>query len=305
MRVAGLLLCCTFAFAQGDRVGLIELFGFRGMDVEAVRKALPVREGSIAPEDDADRESFLKGIEAAVIATIGRPPTDISPVCCDQNGAWILYIGLGGITVSTRPRPSGSALLPTEFVTHYDTLIEANEQAVRSGATEDHSRGFALSTLPELRARQLQFHEHASKLAPVLYSVLRNSKDDKHRSIAAHAIGYLSVSSRQVDALVEATHDVSSTVRNNAVRALWVIADSGESNARQIPVSAFVPLLGSDKWSDRNKALLLLASRIKNDRKAATDLRPAIQDLKEMAQWRNPGHSESARVLLECLSSLK
>ena len=74
-----------------DRVWDIEFFGYKGIDVVEIRKAIPVREG-----DAFAGEETKEKIRKAVTAALGREPTEVTAVCCNENRDFVLFIGLPG-----------------------------------------------------------------------------------------------------------------------------------------------------------------------------------------------------------------
>ncbi|MCW5982416.1 MAG: hypothetical protein KIT09_30295 [Bryobacteraceae bacterium] len=74
--------------------------------------------------------------------------------------------------------------------------------------------------------------------------------------MAADALGYARQSRTQILALARAARDPDDEVRNNATRALSVLASSGL--AIPIPTDTFIEMLNSGRWTDRNKATALL-----------------------------------------------
>jgi hypothetical protein len=96
-------------------------------------------------------------------------------------------------------------------------------------------------------------------------------------------------------------------VRNNAVRALGVLAESNSSIAQQIPAEDFTLLLNSGNWTDRNKGSLLLgALTVRRDRKVLALIRARASDsLLEMARWREYGHAHYSRVLLGRIAGIE
>lgn len=136
--------------------------------------------------------------------------------------------------------------------------MEASSNAVRDGASEDDSRGYSLSSDPALRAKQLATREYAVQHEALVRRVLASSADEEQRSIAAHVLGYARQSKIQVGALVRAGHDADNLVRNNAIRALGVLALSNPRIVAGVPVSGFIAMLSSESWTDRNKAGFLL-----------------------------------------------
>jgi hypothetical protein len=106
---------------------------------------------------------------------------------------------------------------------------------------------------------------------------------------------------------VKASRDQDETVRNNAVRALGVLAESSPSIAREIPARDFVLMLNSGNWTDRNKGSLLLgALTLRRDRKLLSLTRAKASDsLLEMARWREYGHAYDSRMLLGRIAGIE
>ncbi|MDQ3802577.1 MAG: hypothetical protein M3416_01810 [Acidobacteriota bacterium] len=160
----------------------------------------------------------------------------------------------------------------------YAETMDALSAAVRKGAAEDDSRGYALSAEPTLRAKQLATREYAIRHERSMLRVLGVSRDAGQRAVAAHFLGYARQSDAQIAAPVRASRDADETVRNNAVRAL-----------------------------DRNKAGFLLDTLSRGrDRKVLGQLRSqAPEALVEMARWRSSGHAYSARLLLGRIAGIE
>ncbi|MDR3700849.1 MAG: hypothetical protein P4L56_14485 [Candidatus Sulfopaludibacter sp.] len=74
------MTCAVWLLAAA--VGSIDFFGYQGLDLAAVRAALPIHEGApFDPEhfdDDAARD--------AIKQVTGHAPTDLGVVCCDPGG---------------------------------------------------------------------------------------------------------------------------------------------------------------------------------------------------------------------------
>ena len=127
--------------------------------------------------------------------------------------------------------------------------------------------------------------------------------DAEHRALAAQILAYAPNKRDVIDDLVYGMNDPSEGVRNNAMRALAVIAHAA-SAARQptlhIPAEPFVGLLNSPIWSDRNKASLALAnlSESRDPEILATLRNRAMSPLVEMARWKSEGHAVPALVIL-------
>lgn len=284
-----------------DRLGFIDFFGTGPYDLAAIRRALPVREKSSFPGTARGQFRWRAKIEKAIVQAAGKPATDVSMVCCDQHGDWILFIGLPGPLsrpVAYRPAPHDAVRLPEEAVRRNERLMSALSAAVqRGGGAEDGSRGYALSEDPSSRALQTATREFALAQEPLVLRVLAGSGDANHRWAAAHALGYARQSAAQVEALAQAAFDADPTVRNNAVRALAVLVESNAALADALPLRPFVDLLNSGTWTDRNKALYLLTG-VRSEALVALLRDHAREALEEMAAWRSTGHAERAKLLL-------
>lgn len=297
--------------AQPDalRIGALDFFGTAGIDVAAVRAAIPVHVGDTIRWD---RSSDLKSrVSAAVARVIGTPPTDVSTVCCDGSGRGMIYVGLPGTNARDLPHlppPKGSSCLPAVAVGVYDRAGEALQKAIQAGDTaEDHSNGYALSHHPEYREAQLAMREYAVAHEEQVRSALGECPQAENRAAAAQLLGYANRSRAQIDGLVRAANDSDREVRNNGVRALWVLASS-RSGADDAPIPArpFIAMLNSRTWEDRNKAGLLLSALVaRTDRDDLAEIRrTSMNSLVEMARWHDPGHADPYRMLLGRLAGL-
>lgn len=288
------------------RIGEIEFFGYAGMSLDKIRGALPFHEG-----DEINREKWEQMQETArqaIKQVTGNAPTEVSALCCDDPGNLIIYIGLSGRPVRYLPKPKGTARLPANIISLYEKFLKAVDEAVGKGAaTEDHLNGYALSEYPPLRAIQLRMRAYALRHAPLLRDVLENSLDEQHRVVASELLGYARKSRSQITALARAGRDSNSEVRNNATRALGVLARSDPDIAKQIAPNVFIEMLLSSTWTDMNKAVFLLSELTKGrEPKLLAQLRKpeVIERLVEMARWRT-GHANTARVTLGRIAGIE
>ena len=297
-------------------LGEIEFFGYKGVDVDAIRAALPIHEGelfppltSVLPWSSSDR--IKQSINDRVKQVTGRETTDVSFVCCDAKQNFLVYIGLPGVSsqaVRFRPKPAGDIRFPPEIVKLRDELDDALAKAVMTGrSTEDDSAGYALTNDAETRQKQLAIREYALRNEALILRVLASSSDARHRSIAAQALGYGRQSDEQIDGLVQASLDSDDGVRNDAVRALGVLAGAKPDLARRIPAEPFIQLLKSGSWSGHNKgSLILIALTSGRDPTALQQLRAeALDALIEMARWRYAGHASAAITLLGRIAGME
>jgi hypothetical protein len=171
---------------------------------------------------------------------------------------------------------------------------------MKAHTTEDDSEGYALTNDPKARKAELAIRDYALRKETLVLGVLASSSDARHRAIAAQMHGYGRQSAEQIDALVGASLDSDDDVRNDAVRALEVLATAKPNLAQRIPPEPFIRLLRSGEWSDHNKAPLLLVAPTKSrDPNVLAQLRAeALDPLIEMARWRNIGHAEAALSIL-------
>ena len=144
---------------------------------------------------------------------------------------------------------------------------------------------------------------------PILRSVLRESADPQQRALAAQVIAYAVNKHTIIPDLVHAVRDPDPDVRNNAIRALWVMARWAEKHPEsglRVPYEPFVDLLDSPHWSDRNKAVLVLMS-LSSTRNPAMfkQLRErSIPALADMVSWQADGHAFPAALLLGRMGGL-
>jgi len=283
-----------------DRIGDIEFFGYKGIDVTEIRRTLPVHEG----DEYSDRTKG--GVRRAVAAITGKEPTDVAAICCDEKGDRLLFIGLlGGSNkgFTYNPEAEGSVRLPSSIIEVYGRLDQALEAAARSGgqaAEEDDSNGYALIKDPTARSLQLEVRQWAIKHEGELMRVLEFSEATEDRRVASDAMGYTRQSREQMLALVRAARDTDDEVRNNATRALGVLVRSKSALASEIPPETFIEMLNSGKWTDRNKAAsLLMELTAGRDADLLGKIRSdALDSLVEMASWRGPSHAFFARMVL-------
>lgn len=300
------ILLVTVAFGQDKqrRIGGIEFFGYTNLnlDLDKIRTAMPLREGDeLSP---ALKQQAIDRFRESVKQTTGHEPTDVLILCCDERGQLTFYLGLPGKSVANvpyNPTPKGSVRFPPDVVSLYKQMSDAWMNAMQRGVFgEDDSKGYALSVDPAARAKQLAVREYAVDHEPFVRRVLESSRDTEQRQIAADILGYARQSRQQIAALVRASRDADESVRNNAVRALGVLARSSPQVAGRIPAEGFIAMLNSGSWTDRNKSAGLLAALSeRRDPQLLNRLRSqALQSLIEMARWRSSGHASDARMML-------
>jgi hypothetical protein len=292
-------------------LGEVDFFGYKGLDVAAVRAALPFHEGDSFPPPKVHSDQLKKQVADAIEHAIARKPTDVSFICCDAKQHYIVYIGLAGESyeaLAFNAAPTGGVRFRKDALKLSQDMDRAWTNAVMNGhATEDDSAGYALTNDPEARKAELALRDYALQHEELVLQVLTSSSDAEHRALAAEMLGYGRQSDRQIDALVQASLDPDSEVRNNAVRALEVLATARPALARSIPAQSFIRLLRSGAWLDHNKASLLLAAlTTTREPRLLKELRAdALESLLEMARWRYIGHAEAALTILGRMAGIE
>ena len=138
---------------------------------------------------------------------------------------------------------------------------------------------------------------------PIVREVLRASGSAEDRVAAAWLLGYAPDKKLIATDLVAAARDPNGSVRNNATRALGIIAEYAAANPAfgiSIEPDVFLDLLRSVTWTDRNKGSFLLDEMTKSDaRELLHALRTrALPELVEMARWKSDGHAcPAVRIL--------
>jgi hypothetical protein len=283
-------------------IGQINFFGYGGVDLRAVELALPIKPGEVLELSRLESTQHL--IEERIKTVVGRDPSNIDFVCCDEHQHLLIYIGLAGI--GSRPpfyaAPTHVRRLDPVALELYRQDLDALMPAMQRGdAGEDDSQGYALNTDASLRKIQLAIRAYAVDRGPEFEAVLRDSNDAKQRSTAAALLGYARRSPEQIKTLLNAILDPDSEVRNNAVRALFVLTSVKDAPRLEADVKPLVALLNSGVWSDRNKSSLLLdqLTRTRNPAILETLRRTAFDALVEGASWHgDPGHADAFVILL-------
>jgi hypothetical protein len=300
LRLALLITLAMQPAHAKDKIDLVEFFGYQGIDLQPLRAALPPAPGWVFDEKAEAR------IRQTVKQITGRDATDVAPVCCNQQGNAVLFIGLAGKSSQPfrlNPKPAGAVRLPADYLKLMADLDREIEAAIRKGGDapmEDDSQGYALIHYPPAQKLQIDLRDYARAHEAVLYDVLENSSDNYQRAQAAIGVGYAARSPRQIAALVHASRDPDAGVRDEAARALGVLLRSDASLAPQIPPADFIEMASSGIWMDRNKSSLVLdlLTRSRDPQLLARIEAAAWQPLLEMALWRDDSHAVMGRWIL-------
>ena len=297
--VAATSVAATPAAAQLPRVGIIDFYGRKSVSEAVLRGALQLKEGDTitAPKD-------------SIVARLRRLPgvrdADVSFVCCEANRT-IVYVGIqegAPSTIRWNPRPTGSVLLPNAIFRNDSVVMSAMMDGVRAGeAGEDDSRGYTVYKYPPARAAQGLFISYVPTHLTEIRAVMRSSGNDRHRALATELIPYAGPSAATIADLQYASRDPSPDVRNNALRALGVIAMYAHKHPEarlHVPAEGIADLLRSIYWTDRNKAAFALAALTESRDPAllSTLATSYLDPLIEMTRWKSSGHAMMAAMIL-------
>jgi hypothetical protein len=292
--------------AQQPPVGYIDTYGARTLTADQLRAAAGI---SIGDSVTARLETAAR---AGLLALPNVRAAHVAAVCC-ENGRSIVYLGVierSAPAFTFAAAPAGEIRLPGNIVQVADAFERALQDAVLQGqAEESDSLGHSLMQYPPARELQQHFANYAAGNVARLRDVLQNSADARHRAIAAHVIAYAFNKVAIVADLIGALRDPDEAVRNNAMRALGVMAAYNQKHAEsmlRIPYEPFLTMLSSPVWTDRNKAALVLMSLTgSREPMMLHQLRSrAFAELVEMAQWQASGHALPAALILGRMAGL-
>ena len=295
----GILAVASPAAAQSARIGLIDIYGSSNVARDSIRQAVGLSLGDSVPQS-------FEGAKARLRAMAGIADAEVTAVCC-ANGRTIVFIGLlerGDPPLEVRSAPTGTATLPDDIIAADAAFTAALGEAVELGqATEDHSAGHAMTEYEPARAVQRRFMQLAVEHEAELRTVLRESRFPMQRALAATVLAYLPDKNKAAQALAPALTDPSSAVRNDAARALWIIAEFAKDSPAirsHIPIDPLVAMLRSLTWTDRNKAsLVLMALTVKRDSALLATLQARVlPELMEMALWQSSAHALAPLLIL-------
>lgn len=305
--LVALMLVGHASQARGQEltIGIIDFYGLRQVSESRARGALTVTEGDTITMGDGE-PPFVKESERRLMALTGVTNAHVLVNCCTA-GRLVVYVGIeepGHSALQFRVAPRGNIRLPRDMIQTRDDFFDSLRQAVlRGDAGEDHSQGHALTNDPATRAVQERFISYAARDLKLLRDVLRRSSDAEHRALAALILGYAADKGGVIGDLVYGMSDPADDVRNNAMRALYVIAEfiqGSPASRMRVPPQPFVSLLTSPVFSDRNKAsvALMQLSAGRDPELIASMRKQALGSLIEMARWKSEGHAMAAFWLL-------
>jgi len=294
------------------QIGIIDFYGLRAIPLAQAREALRIKEGDTIPASQESFEKFQHDAQQRLQSLAGVEAARLLFVCCDADKT-ILYVGVqekGAEALMFRTAPRGKVRLPQDIVKAGDDFQQAFTKATEArDFAEDVSEGYALDHYSAVKAVQEHFVILAAKHLNILRDVLSNSADAGQRALSAQVIAYSTDRHVVVRELAAAAHDPDAGVRNNATRALGILAGYAQRHPElhiSISGAPFVDMLNSLDWTDRNKSLLVLFSLTENRDPALLSLlrESALASLIEMARWKAHGHAFGACIILGRIGSM-
>jgi len=309
LSLVSILFVFQFApvYSQSNQVEIIDYYG-SGYSVKNAQACLPFRENDSVSfiDDDALYTSSVIKIESCLLKIPKIRQSEVSFVCCTQPGnKWMVYVGLDSAAAPAKPlNKTKDIKLPTELTSKYVKLMDLLIEAIELNKTEeDNSNGHSMIVYEPGHSIQEQFITYANANLELLRNVLRNSKYPEQREVAAYVIAYHDNKNEIVPDLIKAIDDSEDGVRNNAIRAVNIIAEFAltwpELNI-SIDTKPFIKLMNSISWTDRNKSSLVLLSLTQTRKpEIMRELKStALKSIIDMAGWRNFGHSLPGYILL-------
>lgn len=307
------LSCSTPALAQEPRldtisVASIDLYGLRTIPDSTVRRAFGISTGVPLP-----KSTVIDSAIARVDSIPGVRRAHLDVVWCAERGGLMVYVGIeekSAPTLAFVTAPTGSVRLPAPVLAAGQAFDSAFTEAIEHrDFAESDTAGHALMHWPAARAVQLRFVDLAARYEPELRDVLRHAADARQRALAAEVLGYVADKAKVVDVLAPALRDSDGTVRNNATRALWIIAMFSQRHPElgiHVPYASLVGMLDSPVWTDRNKSSLALAEITASRNPALFSVlrQRALPSLFEMAHWYDLPHASAALMILGRLAGM-
>jgi hypothetical protein len=261
----------------------------------------------------SEKNLINREVEKKVESIHGVKLAKTSLICCDKNGAYNLFIGVAE-TDSTilfhRDPPKLRITLPEKYTNAYKQFSQRLGDAIQEKqADEDWTEGHSLIRYSPARRIQEKYKAWADEDFVMLSKVLRSSAFASERATAAQIIAYNFDKRKVIPELMYAIIDQSDEVRNNAIRAIAVIAYYASAHPEKnisIPYRPFMRLINSVIWSDRNKGLTVLMqlTKSRNEILMKELKESSLPALKEMALWKSQPHALPAFVILGRMAGL-
>ncbi|WP_332737560.1 HEAT repeat domain-containing protein [Flavihumibacter sp.] len=298
-----LLVCNICVSAQWTLISTIDVFGNRKIPSDSILSYISLKEG-----DSINPVSFKPDSIISALKTIpGIRDVTVSPVCCDVRNGYSIYIGIaetGANLLTYRSAPKHDLRLSDDIMQSYRNFHEQVKEGAKKGeVSEEYVKGYSLLTYSAARKEQSNFIGFAKQKYPELDKVLKHSKYAEHRAAAAQVIAYCADKKKVAESLLYAINDPDEDVRNNATRAISILAgylSESPDTKVTIPATPFIDMVNSVSWTDRNKgAMALLELTRTNDKDILEQIRKhALPSVIEMARWKNRGHALFSLIIL-------
>src|SRR5215468_6775390 len=118
---------CSSLAAQDRSIGIIDFYGYSGLDLDHLRATLPFHEGDAPPS--RQRLAEARGVFARAI---GRRRVQFTLTCCLPDGKTMLDVGIeepGTPQLNFNPPPDGDNRLPLGIL----KLYQDHEREIAAG----------------------------------------------------------------------------------------------------------------------------------------------------------------------------
>lgn len=298
-----LLIAHGIVFAQSAKITSIDIYGNRKIPSDIILSYINTKKG-----DSINPISFKPDSIISALKNIpGITDATVSTLCCDAENGYSLYIGIAESDANTlkyQPAPKQNVRLSDEIISAYRNFNQHVRAATLKGETsEEYFNGYSLLNYAAARKEQSNFIVFAEEKLQELEKVLKYSKYAEHRAAAAQIIAYANDKKKVAELLLHAIKDSDEYVRNNATRAISVLAAFLSENPQikiAIPAAPFIDMLNSVSWTDRNKgAMVLVELTSRHDKVLLEQIKKhAMPSVIEMARWKNRGHALFSFIIL-------
>lgn len=289
--------------AQSTTITTINVYGNRKISTDTILFHINKNVG-----DSINPAVFKPDSTVAALKRIpGIKHVTVSPICCDSENGYLLYIGIAesdAAILRYRPAPRQNVQLSHEVIRAYRNFNQHVKAAAGIGEnSEEYSNGYSLLTYAAARKEQSNFMVFAQQKFQELEKVLKYSKHAEHRAAAAQMIAYATDKKKVAECLLYALNDADENVRNNATRAVSILAGYLSEHPElkvTIPAAPFIALLNSVTWTDRNKGAMVLEQLTRSHDSDLLEQikKQALPSVIEMAKWKNREHAFFSFIIL-------
>jgi hypothetical protein len=196
--------------------------------------------------------------------------------------------------------PGGLLAAWSEFTNKFFELALAGRQMQGSAADCPVLHCLGRYNEPELAPYIERFDAGAREHEEALYTVAAESGNAMYRGNALLVLAHTNDAERLLPVLGRAIHDVSESVRNNALRALLYMAQ--RDNERAYPLDSLLAAFDFPATSDRNKAGWTLVELAKSPRYRDRIRADAVPVALQLLRLEQPVNHSPAYELLKIVS---